>query len=84
MANYTKADFMTASQIAKKFDLGTEEVVNLMRSHIGRNIPNDPQHPILVRNKTSHSRTSNILLHPLGREEFEKIIKDYIAKKATK
>lgn len=84
MANYTKADFMTASQIAKTFDLGTEEVIKLMRLHIGRNIPNDPQHPILVRNKTSHNRTSNILVHPLGREEFEKIIKDYIAKKATK
>ncbi|MBO5833726.1 MAG: hypothetical protein J6R22_02110 [Alphaproteobacteria bacterium] len=84
MSNYTKSDFMTAAQIAKKFNIATDEVVKLMRLHIGRNVPNDPIHPILIRSKTSHNQTSSILLHPAGREEFEKIIKEHIAKKATK
>ncbi len=74
---YKKSDFMTASQIAKKFGLATEEVVKLIRLHIGRNVPGKPLYPILVRNKISHNRNSNILLHPLGRTEFEKIIQEY-------
>ena len=84
MENYTKSDFMTAAQIAKNFNLATNEVVKLMRLHMCRNVPGKPTYPILIRNKTSHNKTSNILLHPLGREEFERIIKEHIAKKATK
>jgi hypothetical protein len=68
--NYTKADFLLPNQVAKKFNISTEEARNLMKSLMFRNALfalNGRKTPIIV-NLGKHG---SMYLHPMAMEAFQ-------------
>ena len=72
--SFTKADFLTATKYAQKYNVARDKVLKKMKQLAGVNMPGTHT-PYVVRNRDSHHLESNYI-HPRAELAFLKLITD--------
>ena len=74
-ATYTKDDYLSPSQVAKKFNISLEKAKNLMKKLIFKRaifVLNGHKAPIITR----LGKEKSIYLHPMGISAFQKYLEE--------